>query len=1248
MGSSSITIKVNGQWDGKAIQQAANDLAKLGNGIKNDTRLWESQAQKVATQTAAWSTSVTSGLAKVSTDLVKTGQEIYAFGDQLSTMGSKLTTGLTVPMVAAGGYAAAMAVQFDTALADVRKTTDMTETELSRLADSALDLSTTQPVSASQILNIEALGAQLGIADSKLESFAQTISGLDIATDLNAETAATQLAQFANITGMADTEYQNFGSTLVDLGNNLAATESQIMNMGLRLAAAGSIAGLTDAQILGLAGAMSSLGIRAEAGGSAMTTVMANISKAVAMGGADLEAFAGVAGMSAEEFATAWEQDAMGALIAMLDGIARLDESGQDMNVTLAELGINEIRQSDAMRRLASNTDLLKDSVNMATSAWQENSALTNEVNSRNESMASRLQVLKNRVDEVAINVGGPLVEALIDVIGAADPLIQAVADAAQAFADMDEGSQRTVLALAGIAAGAGPVLSALGGVTKTVGNFVSAIGHAGQGAAVFRDALETMDGAAIRNYASAGTLESKLGLLGNRVVEAAGGVDNYVKTWEKAYDAQKQVGSIEKKISDAIQTNGKSAHVAAGKVDEYVEALGRQQAAAEAVYEENQGIIDGWKKQADQSGKTASRVDALTRSMKGVDPATMKAADSIENIGSKSRLMGDSLTIAGTKAVGFIKNLAGLAAGGVAIGLVTGAIGLLVGRIEEMNRQQEEMNTAQLTFSEIASGAAASAESEAFAIDNLGKSCEESWQSFLELQKKSAETMRDFETSSATLDDYVGTINELADKSSLSVTEQERLKSAVAGYNEITGDSVSVTDAANGKLSEGIDVINANTEAWKRNAKAQALQQLSADYAKAEAEARLNQATATEELAKANERLNSAQTIWEQADAGEDVKYWSEQLHNANQQLETSAKNQEQLNNSMAALTEEVYPYTQALQGFGDGFATALAQAGTSVDEFAVKMQEAGVSIDTLSQLGPQKIQALADSCEGDVGRMTWAIQAFGTGMTDADAKVAGAAYSIREQLGQLSDTGGMDLDALALALANAGVSTETLNAIGTANLSALAAECQGDINLMIQKILEYNGTNLDSKEAEAKVNGNAVDGTAKRNVGDTNTAIGKMKPNSVRATVSGNAADGSAASNIWNTVSAIGRLLSGGVSAGIRVGYAAAGGIKLHADGGIIPRYHADGAIATRAVPLDIVGEAGAEAIVPLTNKRYAMPFVSMIADETARRMPTNATYNLYIDGASYGTLPPVVKEAIMTVFDECILQYDMMGAR
>jgi TP901 family phage tail tape measure protein len=93
-------------------------------------------------------------------------------------------------------------------------------------------------------------------------------------TDLDADTAATQLAKFANIMGTDQSLFSNMGSVVAELGNNFATTEAPIVEMAMRIAGAGRQAGLTEAQVLGLAASLSSVGIQAQAGGSSISKAL--------------------------------------------------------------------------------------------------------------------------------------------------------------------------------------------------------------------------------------------------------------------------------------------------------------------------------------------------------------------------------------------------------------------------------------------------------------------------------------------------------------------------------------------------------------------------------------------------------------------------------------------------------------------------------------------------------------------------------------------------------------------------------------------------------------------------------------------------------------------------------------------------------------------------------------------------------------------------------------------------------------
>jgi len=408
MGKATVSIAITSSFDATGITRAQEKMQKLA-------------ASAVSLKGEFGKSFVDSGnyVTDLGSKIGATGKKIEGFGKGVATVGDTLTKSLTVPLVTVGTAAGTAAIDIDTAFYNVRKTVDMTEEEYQKLKDSAIELSTTQPVSAETILNIEALGGQLGISNDALEDFAKTVSGLDIATDLDADTAATELAQFKNIVQFSDEEMGNFASTLVDLGNNTATTESNIMDMAMRFASAGTQAGMTSADILGISASLSSLGMRADAGGSALSKVINQINTDVATNSESVSDWAELCGMSVQDFADAWKNDAAGTFTEVLAGIGN---SGEAMQAKLDELGISEIRTSDAMRRLAGNSDLVKESVERANTAWEENTALQTEVDNRNESMQARLDTLKNKLIASAEAVGGPFVNSLIDL---ADKLLE-------------------------------------------------------------------------------------------------------------------------------------------------------------------------------------------------------------------------------------------------------------------------------------------------------------------------------------------------------------------------------------------------------------------------------------------------------------------------------------------------------------------------------------------------------------------------------------------------------------------------------------------------------------------------------------------------------------------------------------------------------------------------------------------------------------------------------------------------------
>lgn len=396
-------------------------------------------------------------------------------GKRMASIGKQLTLGVTLPIVAVGTAALKSSIDFESAFAGVRKTVNATEPELAALRKGILDMTREIPQSAEEIAGIAEAAGQLGIQTPHILSFTRVMADLGVATNLTGADAATALARLANITQMDQKLFDKLGSTVVALGNALATTEAEIVEMGLRIAGAGHTVGMTEAQILGFAGALSSVGIEAQAGGSSISKVMINIASAVAKGEKFYKDYADVAGMSAKQFKQAWEKDAAGAIITFIEGLGKMQKEGGNVFGVLEELGLREVRVRDAMLRAAGAGDLFRQSLELGTKSWAENSALTKEATQRYKTTESQLKILGNYARSVGIALGDTLAPSLIKVIDALKPLLDRLAAGVKWFSELPTGVQQSAIMFVGMVAALGPVLNILGNVLVVVPKIAAA-----------------------------------------------------------------------------------------------------------------------------------------------------------------------------------------------------------------------------------------------------------------------------------------------------------------------------------------------------------------------------------------------------------------------------------------------------------------------------------------------------------------------------------------------------------------------------------------------------------------------------------------------------------------------------------------------------------------------------------------------------------------------------------------------------
>lgn len=625
-------------WENKlkSSENAEDDLRRAINKTNNELALHSTAFQKANDKIENFKKKYNDGV-----------QSVSNITQGLSSAGRTLTYGVTVPLIGLGTAAGKAAVDFEDAFTGVEKTVEATPEQLEEIRTAIRDMAKEIPQTTNDIAGIAETAGQLGIHTDSIALFTRTMADLGVATNLTGEEAASTLAKFANITNMSQDNFDRLGATIVALGNNFATTEADIAAMGMRLAGAGTQIGLTPASILGIATALSSVGIEAEAGGSAFSKAMiamqvacetgfdkiqgvtqktglslrelqlmsANNSKdfkaladsigltstelnTVIKSADNLEHFGKIAGMSGKEFKELFGKNSVAAIDAFIKGLGDTEGAGASTIQMLQDMGFTEVRLRDSLTRLAGSHDGVSKAVTLGNEAWEENSALTDEAERKYANTASQLQILKNNLYDIGITLG----ESLLPWMAKASGKVQ---EFAQWFSNLDEAGQRNILRLAGVAAAIGPVLSLTSkgisvahGLSSALGMFSTSAAAAGTAASGAAASTGLLSGAMAFFATPAGATIGILALL-------AAGTYAVVKAYQYAqYEArnygkylvegnQKMQEQIEKsnELRDALSKRAELKMT----VDSDTASIEEVNAAQEKLKDSTQWLIDNY-----------------------------------------------------------------------------------------------------------------------------------------------------------------------------------------------------------------------------------------------------------------------------------------------------------------------------------------------------------------------------------------------------------------------------------------------------------------------------------------------------------------------------------------------------------------------------------------------------------------------------------------------------------------------------
>lgn len=470
---------------------------------------------KIGILVEANSSGVGSGLAPGLQSLNKFVNDVETSLKRVGSAWSGLSTGQQVLAgfgVAAGLAAVAIsstikpAIEFESAFAGVRKTVDGTAPQLEKIRTGIIDMSKEMPTAAKDLALIAENAGQLGVKAPDILNFTRVVAQLGETTDLSFDQAASELARFLNITGGGAALIDPVSNALVALGNAGASTESEIVNFSQRLASAVTVAGGSEDQILALASAFSSFGVNAEAGGSALSTIITSISDSARGGNGHLATYARTAGLLPEQFRQIALSNPVEALILFGEGLGGIVRAGGSVTPVMEQLELGGLRTTEVMRLLALNSGSVRDALKLAAEEMAGGTARQDEYDKRLETTAAKLERLKNNITAIQIEVGSTflkgiaegadlagkgidqLVEILRPLAGELVELFGNGVDLASAFwsAVGGPGAQAAVAILIGVTAtltavldvinGFGPAGLAIGAVLATLAGFGPAV----------------------------------------------------------------------------------------------------------------------------------------------------------------------------------------------------------------------------------------------------------------------------------------------------------------------------------------------------------------------------------------------------------------------------------------------------------------------------------------------------------------------------------------------------------------------------------------------------------------------------------------------------------------------------------------------------------------------------------------------------------------------------------------------------
>lgn len=279
------------------------------------------------------------------------------------------------------------------------------------------------PIATNELAEMVAAGARMGVARDELIKFTRTSAMMAEAFEMPAAQLSEDMGKIAGLYKIPIPAIGELADTINYLDDNAISKGGDIIDFMTRVGGVAGAVKITSKEVAAMGSTLLTLGERAETAGTA-TNAMLQKFAAADKGTKKFKSAMAEIGLSTSEMQKGMQVDAMGQMLKVLDAVAKLP-ADQRIGVLTELVGLEH---SDTLAKLAVNTGELRKQLGLANGEMAKGS-MQREFAARLETTNAQLDLAKNNLKEVGVNIGSVMLPAVNKGIGVFKTFTGGIAD---------------------------------------------------------------------------------------------------------------------------------------------------------------------------------------------------------------------------------------------------------------------------------------------------------------------------------------------------------------------------------------------------------------------------------------------------------------------------------------------------------------------------------------------------------------------------------------------------------------------------------------------------------------------------------------------------------------------------------------------------------------------------------------------------------------------------------------------------